>query len=210
MGYTHYWYREQTIAPETMKHIADDFAAIVLRLDDLGVHLAGGLGEGAPEITPEMIRFNGPEDCGHPKNSAISIPWPTLHAQGVIDGKGRAAGNWFAGATLDARCCDGSCSYETFDFPREFDMSEYVQARKGKTPPQYFACCKTAYRPYDLAVNAFLVIAKHHLGDKVHVSSDGELQHWLEGIALCRIYLGYEETYEFSDGPDGGLVAVVA
>ena len=199
MGYTHYWYREQTIDPATMKHIADDFATIVLKLDDLGVHLAGGDGEGLPEITPEIICFNGPNNCGHPKNSEITIPWPKDGASGVTDGKGERAGNWFAGALLDSRCCNVSCSYETFDFPREFDMSGYVQADEYK---RYFSCTKTAYRPYDLAVNAFLVIAKHHLGDKIKVSSDGELNNWLEGIALCRIYLGYEETYEFATGGD--------
>jgi hypothetical protein len=49
----------------------------------------------------------------------------------------------------------------------------------------------------DLAVNAFLVIAKHHLGEEIRVSSDGEIQHWVEGIALCRVHLGYEEAYQF-------------
>lgn len=215
MGYTHYWYREHVIAPETMKRIADDFAVIVLKLDDLGVHLAGSDGEGLPEIGPELVCFNGPTHCGHPQNAEISIPWPTLNAQGVIDGKGERAGTWFAGATLDKRCCNGSCSYEAFHFPRSMDVSGFVQFLDDSPliPPakrKYFNFTKTAYRPYDLAVNAFLVIAKHHLGDKIHVSSDGEIQHWLEGIVLCRIYLGYEETYEFSAGDDSNLVPVSA
>jgi hypothetical protein len=209
MGYTHYWYREQEIERETMQRIADDFAAVVLKLDELGVYLAGGDGKGVPEITPELVCFNGVENCGHSANASIVIPWPNLNAKGVIDGKGERAGSWFAGALLDKRCCDGDCSYETFYFPREFDMSGFVQVeREGpQNPPErrrYFAFTKTAYRPYDLAVNAFLVIAKHHLGDKIRVSSDGEIANWVEGIELCRIYLGYEENYRFSEGE--GLV----
>jgi hypothetical protein len=202
MGYMHYWYREQEIAPETMKRIADDFATIVLKLDDLGVHLADGRGVGAPEISPELVCFNGPEHCGHPKNSEISIPWPKAGAKGVIDGKGEVTGNWFAGALLSSRCCNGDCSYETFYFPQRQPSDSYqTKDADGLT---YFNCTKTAYRPYDLAVNAFLVIAKHYLGSKIRVSSDGDLENWIEGIELCRTYLGYEETFEFQN--EAGLV----
>jgi hypothetical protein len=196
MGYTHYWYRELEINKGKMKAIVDDFAKIVLRLDDMGVHLAGGLGEGVPQIDTTQIWFNGPDNCGHPKNSEISIPWPTPTASGVKDGAGVAAGSWFAGATLETRCCDGSCSYETFHFPRVMDMKGFLQPSE-RDSRLYFTCCKTAYRPYDLAVTACLVIAKHHLADDVIVSSDGEIQHWAEAIELCRVYLGYEELYHF-------------
>jgi hypothetical protein len=204
MGYTHYWYRELKIKPEKMKAIADDFATIMLRLDDMGVRLADGLGKGSPEIGPDSIRFNGPENCGHPENAAIVIPWPTSEASGVTDGKGEAAGNWFAGALLETRCCGGDCSYETFNFPQTM-TKEFLQASNSHKG-LYFECCKTAYRPYDLAVNAFLVIAKHHLGDKISIHSDGNLNHWLEGIALCRVYLGYPEHYVFN--ADGELIPV--
>src|SRR5712692_520612 len=126
MGYTHYWYRQHEIEKPKMQAIVEDFSKMVLHLDDLGVHLAHGDGEGTPQVDLEAIQFNGPVHCGHPKNSEISIPWPTPVAQGVIDGAGKAAGSWFAGATLDARCCNGDCSYETFNFPRMMDKS-YLQ-----------------------------------------------------------------------------------
>ena len=203
MGYTHYWYRQHEIEEFKMQAIMEDFSKMVLHLDDLGVHLANGDGEGTPQADLEAIRFNGPVHCGHPKNSEISIPWPTPIAQGVIDGAGKAAGEWFAGATLDARCCNGDCSYETFNFPRLMDKS-YLQAH-SKHKKLYFECTKTAYRPYDLAVNVALVVAKHHLGSII-VNTDGELNHWREGIELCRVYLGYPEHYVFN--ADGELIAI--
>jgi hypothetical protein len=204
MGYTHYWYRQLKITPDKMRDIADDFAKIVLRLDDFGVHLAGGRGDGLPTITSEDISFNGPEKCGHPKNAEVMIPWPSDTASGVVDGKGEIAGHWFAGAVLDTRICNGDCSYETFSFPPTMDKS-FLQ-KNTEHRGLFFECCKTAYRPYDLAVTAFLVIAKHHLQDRLMVRSDGTLQHWVEGIELCRTYLGYEEHYFFD--AHGSLVPV--
>lgn len=198
MGYTHYWYRKLEYSQEQMHSLAEDFGKIVLTLDSMGVRLADGLGEGVPEITDKDIRFNGLSACGHPENSAVSIPWPTQNASGVIDGRGQVAGGWFAGAMLDSRCCDGDCSYETFSFPREMGKTFLQSLERDGRKDLFFECCKTAYRPYDLAVTAFLVIAKHHLKDDIAVASDGELIHWIEAIELCRIYLGYEETYDFT------------
>jgi hypothetical protein len=43
MGYTRHWDRQLEIAPDKMRAIADDFAKIVLTLDDMGVHLADGI-----------------------------------------------------------------------------------------------------------------------------------------------------------------------
>jgi hypothetical protein len=55
----------------------------------------------------------------------------------------------------------------------------------------YFHFCKTAYKPYDLAVQVCLVIAAHHLGDAILVSSDGSQEQWQDAIALCQSVLGY-------------------
>lgn len=206
MGYTHYWYRKQEISKDTMRAIIEDFSKIVLTLDSMGVKLADGFGKGTPEISEDRVWFNGLENCGHPANAEIVIPWPTDNAQGILDGRGELVGTWFAGAKLDTRCCNGDCSYETFGFPRVMPKESYFQSNERRKD-LFFECCKTAYRPYDLAVTAFLVIAKHHLGADIRVSSDGELQHWIEGIGLCRVYLGYPETYQFSED-DGDLVPV--
>ena len=41
--------------------------------------------------------------------------------------------------------------------------------------------CKTGYRPYDMIVIACLCVLKAHLGDCVHVSSDGYPHEWEGG-----------------------------
>jgi hypothetical protein len=60
-----------------------------------------------------------------------------------------------------------------------------------ETEDGYFACTKTAYKPYDVAVTAFLILAKHHLGDAIKVSTDGEPKDWEDGRMLCEAVLGY-------------------
>ena len=97
-------------------------------------------------------------------------------------------GTWFARAVIDKRVCNGDCSYETVGFPRAMRTSDWQEPDKDGL---WFDCCKTAFRPYDLAVTAFLIIAKHHPKDRFKVSSDGEMQHWFDGMMVTKTYLGY-------------------
>ena len=83
MGYCHYWEAEQEIDQESFSQIVADVQRIVLTLDDMGVRLAGPLGEGLPEIDTDQIAFNGLWHCGHVKNEEISIPFPAADAAGV-------------------------------------------------------------------------------------------------------------------------------
>jgi hypothetical protein len=197
MGYTHYWYRPLKVEPAKMKAIADDFNKLILPLSDMGVKLGNGLGEDVPVINVKEIYFNGLAKCGHPKNTNIVIPWPTLTASGVNKGEA-IAGTWFAGTTLDTRTCDGDCSYETVGFPSDLSEESYKQESE-RHKGLYFSCCKTAFRPYDVAVTAFLIIAKHHLGEQLYVSSDGEDQHWQDGKMLCYVHLGYGPEFEMTN-----------
>lgn len=56
-----------------------------------------------------------------------------------------------------------------------------------------FEFCKTARKPYDIAVCSALIIAKRHFGDAIEVSSDGDNadSEWLVAKALCIKELGY-------------------
>ncbi len=198
MGYTHYWYRPKSIANETMQAICADFQRVVLALDDLGVKLADGHGEGVPVITPELICFNGLANCGHKQDESIAIPWPAPGAHGVNSTKDVRSGTWFAGALLSTRTCDGDCSYETVHFPATMAADSFFQESK-EHPGLYFECCKTAYRPYDLAVTAFLIIAKRHLRDKISVSSDGEDENWVEGKQVCQAFLDYGLEFQMTE-----------
>ena len=188
MGYTHYWDRQVSIPPKTYGKIAHDFRQLLPTLEEWGIQLAGGLGEGEPQIDETDVCFNGNMHCGHQKDTEVTIPWPSDGARGVaIAGEDVKAGQWVAGTLLEKRTCNGDCSYETFHFPRVYKPGAWQELREGL----YFNCCKTAFRPYDLAVTAFLVVAKHHLGKRLLVHSDGEVPQWQDAMLLCELELGY-------------------
>jgi len=211
MGYTHYWYREKTIDKATFKKIVDDFKKVLPVILDLGIKLADGHGEGKPIINDNEIIFNGDAHCGH-KQFDLGITWPAKKAKGTCqanDPKHAIKGSWFAGAKLNSRCCGGDCSHETFYFPRDLgkdahplprlmykDSNGNDVERESNEVGKYFGFTKTAYKPYDLAVNIALIIIKHYLGDKVVVASDGELEHWSDSIEITQTILGYGKDFK--------------
>ena len=103
------------------------------------------------------------------------------------------------GTLLKLRTCDGSCSYETFRIARI--CKEIDKIRNGR----YSDSCKTAFRPYDLAVQCVLLIAKHHLKDRVHVWSGGSNYHWSDARLLCYVHLDYPLN-QYRVDRDAGLI----
>ena len=115
---------------------------------------------------------------------------------------------------LPCRSCGGDCSHETFSLPVEMEkndwqkpiveISHYDQYGKPVCNDKeevgfYFEFCKTAYKPYDLAVIICLIIAKHHLKEEIIVSSDGALDNWKDGMLICQKILGYGLDFTLSD-----------
>ncbi len=185
MGYTHSWNRPTIIEPATFNAIRKDLLALLPALEMAGSPLADAYGREEPEIGPEFIGFNRVACCGHASNPGIKIPWPARDAHGIGDNAG-------LGGTLPYRTCNGDCSYE----PVWFERCQAAGTENGITE----SFCKTAFRPYDLAVTAFLVIARHHLGSRFEVQTDGELGHWADAFALCQDMLGYGAGYGFHNG----------
>jgi hypothetical protein len=116
------------------------------------------------------------------------------------------SGTWFAGLKLKKRSCGGDCSHETFALPLAIEKEDWQKPiekigyydQNGNpvyNDPEkvglYFNCCKTAYKPYDLAVIICLIIAKHHLDKDILISSDGDLDQWQDGMLICQKILGY-------------------
>lgn len=73
-----------------------------------------------------------------------------------------------------------------------------------------FEFCKTAYKPYDVAVTACLIAANHIFGEEnFTISSDGGEEGFQEGRELCQQLLGYgldsteEEVVEEQDEQEG-------
>ena len=203
MGYTHYYRVKPEFDPISFYEVSKDFKKMVPILSKLGVKLAGGDGKNTPIITPTKIVFNGVEKCGHTKHG-LGITWPSRTAKGVSQQdqvmqslETITKGTWFAGAELETRVCGGHCSHETFNLEqKDTTPDNYKQLDKDDF---LFECTKTAYKPYDLAVNVCLVIAKHHLGKHIKVSSDGEMNNWEEGIQLCQHFLGYGDDFTLDE-----------
>jgi len=207
VGFSHYWYREREIDPIIFNKIVADFKKLLPLFKVLDIPLADGFGENEPEINENTVWFNGRRNCGHQKNKHIGLAWPSKNVKfgTAPSSEGTICDNWFAGVVLNQRTCDGDCSYETFNFPRI--LSEKYAHKIGKinyrkvdgtiayNEPElvgkYFDCCKTNFKPYDLAVQVFLVIAKHYLKDKIIISSDGEIQHWIDATKICQNAFNY-------------------
>lgn len=206
IGYTHYLYRPQRLHTTRFTLVVADAKVLAEAITKLGVKLAGPMGTGRPVFNSNRIALNGAENCGHAQNTNIVIPWPAEDASGIAQEDGDAiAGSWFAGATLRARVCNGDCSYETFAIERILKPENWQEPDKDGN---YFTCCKTAYRPYDLLVTATLLAAKHHLGDTIEISSDGTDQQWSDTKIWCQTMLGYGADYLLDDSR--GLVLSTA
>lgn len=186
MGYCHYWEMEREVDGASFSRIVSDGQKIILVLDDVGVRLAGPVGVGLAEIDTEHIAFNGLWHCGHPKNQEIAIPFPSADAAGVGKSIDAVEGSYYGmGTLLRHRTCDGNCSYETFELKRKIE--DFASLSDGR----YSNYCKTGFRPYDLAVQGVLLVAKHHLRDRIQVWSGGSDFHWNDARRLCYVHLGY-------------------
>jgi hypothetical protein len=196
MGYTHYYQVAQKYDGELFTKVAADFNKMIPILDHLGAKIGAGWEQDKPIINEKEISFNGVANCGHTDRN-LGITWPSKGAKGVSNNGIQTQlveltnKEWFAGASLETRVCGGDCTHEDFTLLQELKEIPEYQKDDFKKNGLIFQFTKTAYKPYDLAVNVVLIIAKHYLGKKIKVSSDGEIENWQEGMQLCDHFLGY-------------------
>jgi hypothetical protein len=200
MGYSHHWYRPPVIPDAVFRQIRTDFERLILPLADQGVPLADWKGENEPEIRENLIRFNGVCQCGHPKNEGIVIPYPAEQARGIGPSETAILGSWYeAGVELQHRCCSGQCCHEAFLFPR--DVKDGPFDKKSDTNGLVFYWTKTAFKPYDIAVTAALLIAKRHLQNQLIIDSNGLDAQWADAKELCQQHLGYGAWFGIVEDP---------
>jgi hypothetical protein len=87
-------------------------------------------------------------------------------------------------------------SHETFAIMPEEAVNEWQSNTKHT-----FACCKTARKPYDLAVQCCLVVFDHYFPDDFFVSSDGEDWAWQEARETCDGIVGYGAGFRLRHEP---------
>lgn len=206
MGYTHY-YKASGFHWKQFYDTVKDFQRMVPVLEHLGVRLRGPDGRGEPVISAGSIAFNGDKKCGHTRRE-LGIVWPAGGASGVAKNtiltglETITRSEWYAGAELLSRACGGDCSYESFVMePVGTGDKEYIditEDRRHYTPyvhkeMEFKGFCKTAYKPYDLAVNVCLVIARKHMD--ASICSDGDITNWQEAMQICQHFLGYGSDF---------------
>ena len=90
----------------------------------------------------------------------------------------------------------GNEGHETFYIHKHFS-SHYPQFDdSGKA----YAFCKTAYKPYDVAVCACLIIFKYWFPNNIDVASDGNIEDWKNGLDVVRDILGDKYIKSFGLG----------
>jgi len=100
----------------------------------------------------------------------------------------------------------GEGGHETFYFSRVWFPPSLGRKPQTDEEGRIFHFCKTAMKFYDIVVTATLIVLKHHLGDAVHISSDGENQLWQPGRDLAQSTLGYGAEYAIQgEGEARGL-----
>ncbi len=90
----------------------------------------------------------------------------------------------------------GPRAHESFRMERIY-AGPPARSMRGR----YFDFCKTACKPYDLAVAAVLVAAKHRFGKLILVQSDGGAAEWAPAKALCQSILGVGQDVAVPDPP---------
>ena len=85
----------------------------------------------------------------------------------------------------------GELAHESFLLERVADITGFTQRDDDG---MIFKFCKTAQKPYDIAVCSALIIAKKHFGESIMISSDGDNEEWQESKALCQKILGYGDN----------------
>ncbi len=88
----------------------------------------------------------------------------------------------------------GKYSGTDFNGSRENGHENFV-LREMLHLNESFNFCKTAQKPYDTLVKACLLILKSKLGDAIEISSDGNVQDWIAGLALAKQSTGLKRIY---------------
>lgn len=161
MGYTHYYRRRE------LKHNKRTFKAFVEDVKKVVAALPPHSQSSGAYCKDEPLKLAGWDGTGEPVFNEDEISF-------------NGAGD--------------ELSHETLLIPREFKFGKddygKWKAEEFKASGEVFAFCKTARKPYDLAVQAVLILYKEYFGDKVKISSDGEADDWKSAFELVSSVLG--------------------
>lgn len=157
MGYTHYWTQKKNITALDWQDMQAAFVRILAQAKGEGLRICGPDGTGAPEFGSESLAFNGDE------SEECSYSYTS-----IFDGQERRIEQ------------DGA--HETFFISRKREKYTAPYDKEWR-----YTFCKTAEKPYDMAVTAIGCYLETFWPSHFEFSSDGKPDDWRAGLTLaCR------------------------
>jgi hypothetical protein len=183
MGYTHYLYRTDVLDEETFAAFMAD-ARTIVRACPYGL-VGDGWGEvhwdQAPDDRPafgvDHLSINGMEKL--PQYASPEEIVAFLRHYDVRTLYLDSQEEFYANGE------DGS--HESLYIERVFDTGDYCSRDDNGF---LFSFCKTAQKPYDIAVTALLIAFVNHFPEACRLSSDGDREEWEAGLRLAEDALG--------------------
>lgn len=184
MGYTHYWYYKNPVVElakllnqkEEIRRQSNSWMEIQHASEKLPTHDSI-----VKRISKQVEAFKKiKEDLIH------ILPCLQKDKDFILGG---AIGKGNPEITDSVVCFNGDAAtnnnFETFAI-QLFETGHYYKIEEQEK--EVFGFCKTARRPYDIAVCISLMVIKHHLGSDFRISTDGDLDDWSEPIAYYENY----------------------
>lgn len=179
MGYRIYWRRPAEIEKPIFLAILDDFRRLLAPLHEANVRLAGGDGKGEPVLHENGVWMNGAARCGHDRRHVPDVKAEMLR---LTRGGNPEAIQELLNSDWVPLSCPGSCKDGAFNFPR-------LLWNPAWPDDEGWESLDTHRSYYDLALTSFLIVAKHHMGDDLHLWDSACF--WFDARELCERHLGY-------------------
>lgn len=164
MGYTHYFSRLEL--EHDLKCFRDFASAVRKVVANLPEHSCSSGGYSAEE----PLELAGDNGIGAPEISDTRI---------LFNGKDGEDDLGHENFLIERVYCFSSGIYGAF------------QRKSFKEKGEILGFCKTARKPYDLAVQAALILYKYYFGDKVIIRSDGNAEDWESAFKLVDNVFGF-------------------
>lgn len=81
-----------------------------------------------------------------------------------------------------------------------FEVARVEFDRRGRDVVRSF--CKTESLPYNVCVQAALIVLKHHMPGLIHVSSDVGLHDWSRAVEVVIGAVGYGEDFRLDESDE--------
>ena len=169
MGYTHHWEQYESIPLEDWEPFIQDCKKLYKNMPDHS-ESSGGYHKDDPLYLSGCFKYKYPK---------FNKKWVYFNGSSTPP-KDRKKDN-----SNYKYWAEDPLEHETFVLTREIEENEY-----GETDGSMWSFCKTARKPYDLMVQAVLLLAKCHFKDRIRIppddwnNSDGEYEDWIQAFEL--------------------------